>query len=117
MSKFLSIKKKRIFAISVSITFINKIIKAIFFFLLAFLRSTSKDDTGTDVDEGNDVISCVIDNTPINIDAKTIAPFKCVISSAGQLHEDNQTAVIAIYGCSLPDHRLREYRYIMDQLF
>jgi hypothetical protein len=59
----------------------------------------------------------VIDNTPINIDAKTIAPFKCVISSAGQLHEDNQTAVIAIYGCSLPDHRLREYRYIMDQLF
>jgi hypothetical protein len=59
----------------------------------------------------------VIDNTPVNIDAKSINPFKCVVSSAGTLYEDNQTAVIAIYGHVLPDHRLREYRYIMDQLF
>ncbi len=63
------------------------------------------------------MISCVIDNTQVNIDAKSINPFKCVINSAGTLQEDNQTAVIAIYGCALPDHRLREYRYIMDQLF
>jgi hypothetical protein len=86
-------------------------------FSIALLRSTSKDDTGVDPDEVDDVISCVIDNTSVNIDAKTINPFKCVISSAGTLQEDNQTAVIAIYGCWLPDHRLREYRYIMDQLF
>jgi hypothetical protein len=59
----------------------------------------------------------MIDSNHVNIDAKTISPFKCVIGSAGQLQEDNQTAVIAIYGCWLPDHRLREYRYIMDQLF
>ena len=87
------------------------------FSLLAILRSTSADNVGVDPDEINDVISCVIDNNSISIDAKTISPFKCVIGSAGQLHEDNQTAVIAIYGCWLPDHRLREYRYIMDQLF
>lgn len=59
----------------------------------------------------------MIDNNEIKIDAKTISPFKCVIGSAGQLYEDNQTAVIILYGCWLPDHRLREYRYIMDQLF
>lgn len=59
----------------------------------------------------------MIDQTTINIDAKAIEPFKSVIYSAGTLQEDNQTAVIAIYGCALPDHRLREYRYIMDQLF
>ena len=63
------------------------------------------------------MIACVIDNNQVNIDAKTISPFKCVIASAGQLQEDNQTVVIAIYGCYLPDRRLREYRYIMDQLF
>lgn len=84
------------------------------FFLQALLRSTSRDENNA---EAEDVIACIIDNTPINIDAKTITPFKCVISSAGTLQQDNQTAVIAIYGCWLPDHRLREYRYIMDQLF
>jgi hypothetical protein len=84
---------------------------------LALLRPTSKDDTNIDPDEINGVIPCLIDNTPVNIDVKTINPFKCVINSAGTLYEDNQTAVIAIYGCALPDHRLREYRYIMDQLF
>ncbi|CAF1108383.1 unnamed protein product [Adineta ricciae] len=82
--------------------------------LVPILRSTSRDENNV---EAEDVIACVIDNTPINIDAKTITPFKCVISSAGTLQQDNQTAVIAIYGCWLPDHRLREYRYIMDQLF
>ncbi|CAF0952341.1 unnamed protein product [Rotaria sordida] len=81
------------------------------------LRSSSKDDNDVDSDEVDGVISCVIDNIPVNIDAKTITPFKSVISSAGTLHEDNQTLVIALYGCWLPDHRLREYRYIMDQLF
>lgn len=85
--------------------------------LLAILRSVSRDNANTDSDEVNDVISCVIDNNQITIDAKTISPFKCVIESAGQLQEDSQTAVIAIYGCWLPDRRLREYRYIMDQLF
>ena len=70
-----------------------------------------------DSDEPVDIISCVIDKIPVNIDAKTISPFKNVISSAGALKDDNQTVVIAIYGCCLPDHRLREYRYIMDQLF
>ncbi|CAF4124271.1 unnamed protein product, partial [Adineta steineri] len=30
----------------------------------------------TDGDEVNDVISCTIDNNQINIDAKTISPFK-----------------------------------------
>jgi len=59
----------------------------------------------------------MIDNNQVNIDSKTISPFKCVIGSAGQIEEDNQTAVITLYGCWLPDHRLREYRYIMDQLF
>ncbi len=88
-----------------------------FFLFIAILRSISKDDTNTDPDEGNDVISCMIDNNQVSIDAKTISPFKCIIGAAGQLEEDNQTAVIAIYGCWLPDHRLREYRYIMDQLF
>ncbi|CAF1222096.1 unnamed protein product [Adineta steineri] len=83
----------------------------------SILRSVSKDNADTDGDEVNDVISCTIDNNQINIDAKTISPFKCIIGSAGQLEEDSQTAVIAIYGCWLPDRRLREYRYIMDQLF
>jgi len=87
------------------------------FLSIAILRSISKDDTNTDPDEANDVISCMIDNNQVSIDAKTISPFKCIIGAAGQLEEDNQTAVIAIYGCWLPDHRLREYRYIMDQLF
>ncbi|CAF1360985.1 unnamed protein product [Rotaria magnacalcarata] len=84
---------------------------------MTLLRSSSKDDADVDSDELAGVISCLIDNTPVNIDAKTITPFKNVISSAGRLHEDNQTILIAIYGCWLPDHRLREYRYIMDQLF
>ncbi|CAF0793324.1 unnamed protein product [Rotaria sp. Silwood1] len=83
----------------------------------SLLRSISKDDNDVDSDELDGVISCVIDNIPVNIDAKTISPFKSVITSAGALYEDNQTIVIAIYGCWLPDHRLREYRYIMDQLF
>lgn len=91
---------------------------AISSFLLAILRPTSVDPTNdVDPEDLQDVISCVIDNNQINIDGKTISPFKCVIGSAGQLQEDNRTAVIAIYGCWLPDHRLREYRYIMDQLF
>ncbi|CAF1055464.1 unnamed protein product [Adineta ricciae] len=85
--------------------------------LLAILRSVSRENTNIDPDEVNNVISCVIDNNQITIDVKTISPFKCVIGSAGQLQEDSQTAVIAIYGCWLPDRRLREYRYIMDQLF
>jgi len=89
----------------------------IFVFRLVLLRSTSKDDSSVDPDEINGVIPCVIDNTQVNIDAKSINPFKCVIASAGTLKQDNQTAVIVIYGCALPDHRLREYRYIMDQLF
>jgi len=89
----------------------------VFFLSIAILRSISKDDTNTDPDEVNDVISCMIDNNQVSIDAKTISPFKCIIGTAGQLEEDNQTVVIAIYGCWLPDHRLREYRYIMDQLF
>ncbi len=59
----------------------------------------------------------MIDNNQIDIDAKTISPFKCIISSAGQIDQENSTTVIALYGCWLPDHRLREYRYIMDQLF
>ncbi|CAF3069366.1 unnamed protein product [Rotaria socialis] len=84
---------------------------------MTLLRPSAKDDTNVDSDELAGVISCLIDNTPVNIDAKTITPFKNVISSAGRLDEDNQTILIAIYGCWLPDHRLREYRYIMDQLF
>lgn len=87
------------------------------YFYQAILRPTLKDDSNADPDEIDGVIPCVIDNTPVNIDAKAINAFKCVISSAGTLREDNQTAVIALYGCALPDHRLREYRYIMDQLF
>ena len=87
-------------------------------FSLAILRPTSVDRSeSVDPEDLQDVISCLIDNNQINIDSKTISPFKCVIGSAGRLNEDNQTAVIAIYGCWLPDHRLREYRYIMDQLF
>ena len=77
----------------------------------------SRDNANADPDELDDVIACTIDNNQVNIDAKTISPFKCVIGFAGQLQEDSQTAVIAIYGCWLPDRRLREYRYIMDQLF
>lgn len=84
---------------------------------IALLRSNSKVENDIDSEESGGTISCLIDNTPVDIDAKTIAPFKQVISSAGTLHEDNQTIIIAIYGCWLPDHRLREYRYIMDQLF
>ena len=75
------------------------------FFYSAILRSTSKDNADIDPDEANDVISCTIDNNQVNIDAKTISPFKCVIGSAGQLQEDSQTAIIAIYGCWLPDRR------------
>ena len=90
-------------------------------FLAAILRSTTSEEEPAsqpdELGEVNGVIACVIDRIPITIDAKTIAPFKQVICSAGQLHEDQQTAVIALYGCWLPDHRLREYRYIMDQLF
>lgn len=63
------------------------------------------------------MISCLIDNNQVNIDAKTISPFKSVLGAAGKLQEDNETAIVAIYGCDLPDRRLREYRYIMDQLF
>jgi prune family protein 2 len=83
----------------------------------AILRSISKDNPNIDSDEVGDVISCVIDNNPIDIDAKTISPFKCIIGSAGQIDQESQTTIIALYGCWLPDHRLREYRYIMDQLF
>ena len=90
---------------------------ALFFSFAAILRSISKDNSNADPDEVDDVISCVIDNNPVNIDAKTISPFKCIIASAGQLDEENSTAVIILYGCYLPDHRLREYHYIMDQLF
>ncbi|CAF3561587.1 unnamed protein product [Rotaria socialis] len=81
------------------------------------LRPTSNDLTDIDPDEENGVISCTIDNNQINIDAKTISPFKCVFGSVGKLQQDSQTAIVAIYGCWLPDRRLREYRYIMDQLF
>ncbi|CAF1511487.1 unnamed protein product [Rotaria magnacalcarata] len=81
------------------------------------LRPTSNNLTDIDPDEENGVISCTIDNNLINIDTKTISPFKCVFGSAGKLQEDSQTAIVAIYGCWLPDRRLREYRYIMDQLF
>jgi hypothetical protein len=83
----------------------------------AILPTTSTDHVAADPDEVNDTISCMIDNNQVNIDARTISPFKCVISSAGHLPDDDQKAVIAIYGCWLPDHRLREYRYIMNQLF
>ena len=92
--------------------------KRCFFFLsAAILPTTSTDAVAVDPDEVNDTISCVIENNQINIDARTISPFKCVVSSAGHLPDDDQKAVIAIYGCWLPDHRLREYRYIMNQLF
>ena len=87
------------------------------FLYLAILRSTSKDAPNIDSDEVDDVISCTIDNNQVNIDAKTISPFKCIFGSVGHLQEDNQTAILVIYGCWLPDRRLREYRYIMDQLF
>lgn len=63
------------------------------------------------------MMSCVIDNNEVTIDTKTITPFKCVFESVGKLQEDDQTAIVVIYGCWLPDRRLREYRYIMDQLF
>jgi len=89
----------------------------LFINFLVLLRSVSNEEPNIDSDEINGVIPCFIDNTQINIDAKSINPFKCVISSAGTLNGDDQTAVITIYGCALPDHRLREYRYIMDQLF
>ncbi|CAF1521450.1 unnamed protein product, partial [Didymodactylos carnosus] len=79
------------------------------------LRSTSQDIDSEDEKEG--YISCVIDQTTVSIDAKIIKPFKGVIAQGGNLQEENQTAIIAIYGCYLPDRRLREYRYIIDQLF
>ena len=89
-----------------------------FFFSSAILRSTtsslSRDEP---IEDADGVIACVIDKISITIDMKTISPFKQVICAAGKLHQDQQTAVIALYGCWLPDHRLREYRYIMDQLF
>ena len=81
------------------------------------LPSISQDNSNLDPDEENGVIPAVIDNTRIDIDAKTISPFKCIIGSAGQVGQENSTTVITLYGCWLPDHRLREYRYIMDQLF
>jgi len=81
----------------------------------ALLRSQSQDVESDDEKEG--IISCVIDKNQVNIDSKTIKPFKSVIAQGGNLEQENQTAIIAIYGCYLPDHRLREYRYIMDQLF
>ncbi|CAF0917773.1 unnamed protein product [Rotaria sordida] len=83
----------------------------------SILRPTSKDYSDIDPDEENGVISCMIENNQVNIDVKTISPFKCIFGSAGKLQEDHQTAIIVIYGCWLPDRRLREYRYIMDQLF
>lgn len=85
--------------------------------ILAILQLTSKDADADDSENQNDAISCIIDNTPLTIDVKTISPFKCVITNGGYLRDDNQTVIIGLYGCWLPDHRLREYRYIMDQLF